>query len=245
MTALLLVAGTFFVFVAAAQAQQPITIEGWGETVDPDGDCQISEKDGVLTISVPNTLHDLNRRNGKLKAPRVLQEVEGDFRIEVKVSGKFMPGSESTAPKSSPFNGAGILIWHDDKTNIRLERNSFPAGSGTFNCFPPLFELRNAGKYLGANPKVTSDSFFKGDSTSLQIERIGNEFTAFIRHGDEEKWTRVKQRTAELPTKLKVGVSAINTSSDPMEVKFEDLQVTKIPASDAAAPNSDPSSDQR
>ena len=140
MTALLLVAGgTLCVFAAKSQAQQPITIKGWGETVDPDGDCQIREADGVLTVSIPSTCHDLNRRNGTLNAPRVLQEVEGDSRIQVKVSGKFIPGNESTASKSPPFNGAGILIWHDEKSYARLERDSFPGGDGTRYCFPPLF----------------------------------------------------------------------------------------------------------
>lgn len=206
-------------------------LKDWGEIVDPDGDCEISHEDGVLTITVPNTLHDLNRRNGDLNAPRVLREVDGDFQIQVKVSGEFKPGPESTAPKSTAFNGAGILVWHDDRSFIRLERNSFGGGS----CFPPLFELRNAGKYLGANPPVASDEFFEGESTYLRIERRGNKFTAFVSHDDKE-WKRVNHRLVDLPSKLKVGVSALNTSSDPMTVTFEALQITKPPKADAASP---------
>ena len=226
--------------VPTARAQdQRLTLEGWGEVIDPDGDCEIGQTDGLLTISVPSTLHDLNRRNGPLNAPRVLQPVEGDFRVQVTVSGKFMPGNDSTAPKSPPFSSGGILIWHDDKSYIRLERNSFPDGNGSFSCFPPLFELRNAGRYLGANPRVTSDSFFKGESTSLRIERRENEFTAFIRHdGEDGEWTRVKSRTVDLPKQLKVGVSAINTSSNPLTVTFKDFQVTRLSKDGAAAPES-------
>ena len=160
----------------------------------------------------------------------MLREVDGDFQIQVKVSGKFKPGPESTAPKSTAFNGAGILVWHDDRSYIRLERNSFGGGS----CFPPLFELRNAGKYLGANPPVTSDEFFEGESTYLRIERRGNKFTAFISHDDKE-WKRVTHRLVDVPSKLKVGVAALNTSSEAMTVSFEELQITGLPKSDAAA----------
>lgn len=206
------------------------TLKDWGEIVDPDGDCDISHEDGVLTITVPNTCHDLNRRNGDLNAPRVLREVDGDFSIQVRVSGEFKPGPESTAPKSTPFNGAGILIWHDDRSYTRLERNSFGGGA----CFPPLFELRNAGKYLGANPPVTTDDFFEGDSTYFRIERSGSKFTAFISHDDKE-WKRVTHRLVDVPSKIKVGVAALNTSSDPMTVTFEDLQITELSKSDVDA----------
>jgi regulation of enolase protein 1 (concanavalin A-like superfamily) len=157
--------------------------------------------------------------------------VDGDFQIQVKVSGEFKPGPESTAPRSTAFNGAGILVWHDDRSYIRLERNSFGGGA----CFPPLYEVRNAGKYLGANPPVTTDDFFEGDSTYFRIERSGNKFTAFISHNDKE-WKRVTHRLVDVPSKVKVGVAALNTSSDPMTVSFEALQITELPKRDAAAP---------
>jgi WD40 repeat protein len=54
----------------------PRTLPGWGEVVDPDGDCTFAGEDGKLTITLPGTIHDLNPdifkdgRGGN--APRVL-----------------------------------------------------------------------------------------------------------------------------------------------------------------------------
>src|SRR4051812_14129390 len=86
---------------AAAPAQgQGQAVKGWGVVSDPDGDCTLKEANGKLTITVPPTLHDLNPRSGKLNAPRVTREIEGDFVVQVKVSGAFRPGEKSTAPQS-------------------------------------------------------------------------------------------------------------------------------------------------
>ena len=88
-----------FVGLAIAQQAGDRKLEGWGKVVDPDGDCKFDAARGSLSIAIPGTHHNLNpavRQN----APRVLQEVEGDFTVQVRVSGDFEPGQRSTLPCS-------------------------------------------------------------------------------------------------------------------------------------------------
>ena len=208
---------------AGRDAGPPIVIEGWGRLIDPDHDCTVKAEQGKLTVNVPARLHDLNPRNGKLNAPRVLQEVEGDFVVQVKVSGKFEPGGNSTAPRSVPFNGAGLLVWADEKNYLRLERNMFLV-RGTPACYPPLFEVFQDGQYQGTNPPAASGAFFEHESTCFRLERKGHKIAAHYSH-DGKEWTALKEVTVTLPTKVQVGVAAINTSDKPLAVQFDEFEL--------------------
>ena len=96
----------------------------WGEVVDPDDDCDLKLEDWALVGDVPGTLHDLNIDIGKVNAPRVVRDVDGDFVVTVKVQGSFRPGEVRTGPKSVPYNGGGLLVWWNPNNYIRLERAS-------------------------------------------------------------------------------------------------------------------------
>src|SRR5690348_11002745 len=98
-----------------AQEKESQTIAGWGAVTDPDGDCTVKSEKGKLTVTVPEGTHDLNPRLGGMAAPRVLREVEGDFTVQVKVTGDFTPGDKAAADSTSSFNGAGLLVWQDAK----------------------------------------------------------------------------------------------------------------------------------
>lgn len=65
--------------------------QGWGSVTNSDGDCTFKADKGKLTITVPGNLHDLHPNRG-MNAPRVLQEVEGDFTATVKVTCALTPG---------------------------------------------------------------------------------------------------------------------------------------------------------
>ena len=55
---------------------------GWGQATDPDGDCTIRQADETVTIQIPATAHDLSIELNRINAPRVMKEVEGDFRAK-------------------------------------------------------------------------------------------------------------------------------------------------------------------
>jgi len=71
----------------------------------------------------------------------------------------------------------------------------------------------------------TLDEFFQGRSTWLRLERRGQKVTASYSH-DGKDWTAAKEITVELPKKIQIGVSAVNTSTKPFKAEFEDLKLT-------------------
>src|SRR5215510_9119964 len=95
-----------FVWPLAASAAPPPKlvndgkrIPGWGTIVDPESDCVIKGDKDKLTITVPATHHTLNPERA-MNAPRVLQEVDGNFTATVKVTCELDPGKNSTRNKT-------------------------------------------------------------------------------------------------------------------------------------------------
>lgn len=83
---------------------------GW-DWIDPNGDSQYSLTDnpGFLRITVVGPNHDLYQN---LNAPRMLQEVKGDFTVVTKV----------TIYPTENYQAAGLLYWQDENNYVRLER---------------------------------------------------------------------------------------------------------------------------
>jgi regulation of enolase protein 1 (concanavalin A-like superfamily) len=210
---------------AVTQENKPKTIDGWGTVTDPSGDCNMKAEKGRLVVKVPGSIHDLNPKTG-MQAPRVLKTVTGDFVAQIKVTGDFKPGEKAADDVHSSFNGAGLLVWQDEKNYIRLERNSwYVPAEEKYACYPPLLEYYRDGQYQETDPDVTLDEFFKGRSTWLRLERKADKVVASYSH-DGKEWTEAKEITVELPAEVSVGVAAINTSEKPLTVEFEEFKVS-------------------
>jgi WD40 repeat protein/serine/threonine protein kinase len=193
------------------------TIPAWGDVIDPVGDCTVRTTDGKLTLAVPGTEHDLIKDNRD--APRVLTAVEGDFTVQVKVTGDFDPGKDG-------FNGAGLLLWIDHENYLRLERNAwFDALAGKLAWYPPLFEYWQNGKRLDTNPGGTTEPFFKGRSTYFRLQRRQGTILASVSHNGKE-WIALEPLRIALPKRMRVGVAAVNTSKQPFVVEFSELKLT-------------------
>ena len=63
----------------------------WGKIIDPEGDCKLTFEADKLDCSIPGKDHALSSEVHRTTAPRVLQEVTGDFSVQVKVSGITLP----------------------------------------------------------------------------------------------------------------------------------------------------------
>lgn len=185
-------------------------IAGWGTVGDPDRDCTILETGDGVSIAIPGTDHDINPSKGRY-SPRILRDIEGDFRIVVRVTGDFQPVPPSTGRTSVPFNGAGLLAWSDETNLAIVSRNH-------------LFDVtRNAKSVLG-NPPIAPATAFKGDSSALYLERKGNVFRGAYSH-DAKTWEGWREASSDLPSKLKVGVVSISTSSSPFTVVFDGFKI--------------------
>ena len=207
-----------------AQEKKPRLIQGWGEVIDPDGDCTIQSEKGKITITVPGTNHNLHPLIGE-NAPRIVQEIGGDFTLEVKVSGDFKPTDRSTLEIGRSFNGAGLLLWQDEKNFLSLERNSYRIPEQNLSmCYPPLLSLFSDGRYMDTDPPPQLDTFFKGRSTYLRLERQGAKVRASL-SDDGKEWSFVKELSVDFPQKLQIGVAAVSTSAEPFKVEFEELKI--------------------
>jgi hypothetical protein len=101
-----------------------------GAFEDPSGDYRLESTPRTAIIEVPGTTHDLSLLPGRAtNAPRILQEVDGDFRAEVQVDGDEPPADPLAPGSSIAFYGAGLLLWSTDGASLlRLERAGFVRG---------------------------------------------------------------------------------------------------------------------
>ncbi len=195
---------------------------GWDKPVDPDGDCKFRREKGGLTIEVPGKDHDLGIERGLMNAPRLLRDVEGDFIAQVRVGGPFIPSATSTTTERIPFVGAGLLLMAGQKTYIRLERAAM-RWKGEVKTFAN-WELREDGKWaLAGNASVCP---LEDRETYLRLERKGDKLLAAVSH-DAKKWTELKPLELKLPAKLKLGVAAGTTSTEPFLPRFDRFDLEK------------------
>ena len=207
----------------AQEAAPADTIEGWGRPVDPVGDCSFSHEVGVLTIKVPGAYHDLWPGRGKVNAPLVLQEVEGDFTIEVLVKevskaepDTVLPGIASTAS----FHAGSLVIWRDAKNFVRFDRTDMHnRGRATNACYLHIF--KDGERTAELAPAVPDRP------THLRLARKGDRLTASYSQNGGRSWTTLPEQTIALAGKVKAGVSALNNTSRENVVRFAELKLTK------------------
>ena len=195
----------------------------WGNSVDPDGDCRFLLELNQLHIWIPGTPHRLGVEAGPkaLNAPRVLQEIDGDFTAEVQIP-RAAPTAREKHLGSSPWYGAGIVAWQDNKNYLRFER-----GRNTFDPRSPTiasWELRSAGKH--ARKGATADGKFDDSQpVFLKMERKGNVFRASYSQ-DGKAWKDLPPITADLTKKLQIGVCATHNTQAPYEIVFEGWKIS-------------------
>jgi regulation of enolase protein 1 (concanavalin A-like superfamily) len=232
-----ILAGLLAPAVLAADKTTP-TIPGWGRPVDPDGDCKIRADGDKLLFEIPGTKHDLSVEVGDVNAPRVIRPIEGDFIAQVTVSGNLQHNGKGTSDKFSPYHGAGLLIWLDGQTYIRLERAlTIPPDREAVHYVN--FELRKDGKMADWDSAVIPIS-----DTTLRIERRGAHVYGQVSL-DGIHWTALKPIDVQLPKEVKLGVAAINTSSEVFRPEFTDFETFKQEPREAAQAQGTESSHDR
>lgn len=205
---------------ASSEPPAGTTLPGWGQVYDPDGDCGFAPQEARLNITVPGTAHDLSAEMGQVNAPRVLQEVEGDFTAEVKVCGVIHPNAIPTVFGHTPYQAGGLLLYLDSRNYVRLERAAL-FRDGEVHCFAS-FEQRGNGVPIfptAAQPLPEGDVF-------LRLERQGNQVLAFVRVPGQEE-VGLMPLTINYPSKVQIGVAVVNAAALPLSVHFEQFTVKK------------------
>ncbi len=226
--------------VLAAPAPEPFR-SGWNRPIDPDRDCKFVFKNSMLILELPGADHDLAPKRGRFNAPRLLREIEGDFIMQVRVCASFRPSAKSTVDREDPRVAAGLLVIPADEDCIRLEYGAYIRKS-ELNSGPAF---RMQGERIGnmhedgwGLPWKEQMQKENEECIYLRLDRRGNSIYRFL-SPDGRKWyagsdTRdgtldrtVYVEFSALPAKLKVGLAAYSTSTEPFKVRFDQFKLIR------------------
>jgi len=205
-----------------------------GRLIDPDKDCGSSIMSDKRTIGIPgNKLHTLasdvvtrlDKKKSLHNAPMFLIEVEGDFAALVKITGEISPGS--TLPKDrqdnnilSTFQGAGLLLYQDKDNYVRLERTAGVAVETLQPIHKVLFEVVKDGKPVDQSyPPVPEGPLY------LLLMRRKGRVVCGASHDLGALPVPIKGTELDLPSKVRIGLSASNISAKPFTATFENFAV--------------------
>lgn len=217
--------------VLAAPAPAPAPRDGWGRSIDPDHDCKITIKDGTVTMELPGTDHDLAPKRKRFNAPRLLRDAEGDFVMQVRVRAAFRPSDKSSVEGQQPRVTAGIVLIPADENCIRLEYGAYRLGGRLDNGVDflmqgnKLWNMELCGLSLPWKQEIRERN---EEHIYLRLDRRGQEIFRFL-SPDGKDWGvgSVSVKIPDLPAKLKVGIAAYSTSTEPFKVRFDQFKLSR------------------
>ncbi len=191
-------------------------------------DVKIVSSPGKVMINVPGGAPLTNAPQFKLfNAPCALVRVKGDFLCAVTVTNEFDPGGTTVALPSGrklpfTFQGAGLLLWQDEKNFIRLERCKGSDGDiGTIHRV--LVEIYKNGREAGVHyTKALPDR-----PVVLAARRKGST-VQFLYAESKEEMVVFQEVVLDFDPEIFVGLSASTLSKLPFQAKFERFTVKSL-----------------
>jgi hypothetical protein len=209
--------------VASAALGADDEIAGYGRFVDPVGDCSYKLADAKLTIQIPGAYHDLWPVAGKVNAPLVLQDVEGDFSISVAVAHIDRAERDTRIAGlagTTSFHAGSLVIWQDAKNFVRFDRTQMDrSGQQITSWYLHVFKD-------GART-VELSALVPDRPTQLRLTRKASTLIAAYSQDGGSSWKEVPSQKIDLPAKVKAGVSALNNTVRGNKVTFEGLKIEK------------------
>jgi regulation of enolase protein 1 (concanavalin A-like superfamily) len=207
----------------AAEVKPLDNVPGWGIVVDPVGNCSFDLEGGRFTIRILDEYHDLWPGGGKVNAPLVLQDVEGDFRITVAVA-QIDKAERDTRiaglAGTTSFHAASLVIWQDAKNFVRFDRTQMDrAGQQITSCYLHVF--KDGARVAEVAPVVPDRP------TQLRLTRKGDTLTAAYSQDGGKTWKDLAPQKIDLPAKVKAGIAALNNTTRGNTVTFEGLKIER------------------
>jgi regulation of enolase protein 1 (concanavalin A-like superfamily) len=159
-----------------------------------------------LIVTIPGGNHELDLERGRLNAPHLLRDVEGDFQMEVRVSGAFRPADQAGVCR------AGIFLYAGQRF-LRVEKIVKSWEETTESCVS-----------FSQEPEPGGNTWTWGVSrdqpVSLRLARRGDAWeVAFRQDGSSAPvWRVIKRGVA---AKVKIGVFAEARSSGIFQLIFD------------------------
>jgi WD40 repeat protein len=208
-------------------------VEGFGQWIDPKGDCKFAREAYELIVTVPGTLHDLTAETGNMDAPRLLQQVEGSFALTVTVGFPSKPDRGGVDARAA-YRAAGLIVMLDDNNYLRLEyaaveRREGSGPSSMVNC-----ELWQNGHLVPEGKRIMylDKPLFR---PQLRLERRGSELIPFVSAGSFGSHSLSAVRVP-FPERVNVGIAVVNNSSTTHAPKFSHLTLETPRINDAEPP---------
>jgi len=161
--------------------------------VNPKGDCSYEFNIEPSWLLIRATFGCNLHNNLNFNAPRLIQEISGDFAIEMKMA----------SVDEATMTVGGILVWKDERNYICLERGSFGIGKATSDQYGKD-EIRLLGSVDG-----NWDHFGRGmlvsDVIYMRIERIDDTLSAYCCQ-DGENWLTCGEMSFPVDDPIQVGI---------------------------------------
>jgi hypothetical protein len=149
-------------------------------------------------------------------APRVWQELDGDFTVTVRVG---FPASKANGPTVSFGSVAGLVIWADISDHYGLVRYRGPsARSGEF----VKLSYVQPGSVCAGGSSLDMEA---DASLFLRLTREDQSVTSSY-STDGKKWDAFTPDRVDWKTPVKVGVYIKNLSDTPFEATFDQYSLT-------------------
>ncbi len=219
---LVLIAG--LAALAPADDGKPVEVAGGGRFIDPEGDCKLRQENGKWLVDVPGVYHDLWPKKGKVNAPRILRDVEGDFTAQVKIPGMISAEKGSAIPglaSSAAFRAGSLLIWQDENNFARMDRAGMNKDGKDYSfCYYHIFK--------DGDRIVQESRALKNIDTDFRLERRGGKIKAAYSQDGGKSWRSLSTKNFEFKGKLEAGVAVLNTTNKPLTVEFAGFSVSPI-----------------
>ena len=202
--------------------------------IDPSKDCRLDkdEKSQKVRIDVPGKLHTISpeiviRKNVPVhNAPMTLADVDGDFLVQVSVTGEMNPGDKSPSDRAVrnlpfTFQSAGLVMYQDKNNFVRLER----AASIFTDRLTPVHRLLVEVVRDGQQAiKPIYLNIPEGDTKLIMIRRKGRIRCCFVPTNTDHLYT-FQEFAVDFPSKVKMGLVASNISAKPFTATFQGFAI--------------------
>lgn len=235
----MLVGCTVWASVPQAHGDVPLTLDtsilgtAWSEQIDPDKDCKFVTDKDALSIGIPGKDHDLWPKDKKMNAPRLLKEVEGDFDVQVRVDVTATLSKKSTAAGRAAYVAAGLLIIPGEAHVFRHEFGLSRQFDGVPYYASHLIHKSGNGGYSYWWEGSRGWKLPKGLRVVwLRLERRESNGISDLNcmaSADGKKWVvTTTHGIGRCPTKVKIGLFAVSTSSEPFSPRFDEWKLSPV-----------------
>ena len=214
------------VSIAPAADSMYETIDGWGQLIDPDGDCRFDvDKDSVVVTFGPGP-HGLDAEIGRMNSPRIVRSLSGNFSVSTVVAGD-LPLPELP----SAYVSGGLLLMQDEHNYVRLERASFirDGNKSFYTNFEQRVDAKRTRMGLFADFALQADR-----AVELRMEVQDRTVRGLVRHvGDE--WHEIGTAKLNPAATLLAGVSGVKSIPDEVKITFSRFHIKHEDPVDAAS----------